>query len=608
MPTNPSIIDLSTLNSSNGFQINGEATSDYSGRSVASAGDVNGDGFDDLIIGANRADPNGDGSGASYVVFSKASGFAADLNLSSLNGSNGFQINGEGADDKSGYSVASAGDVNGDGFDDLIIGAYGADPNGYFSGASYVVFGKASGFAADLNLSSLNGSNGFQINGEAAYDNSGSSVASAGDVNGDGFDDLIIGASGADPNGNSSGASYLVFGKASSFASSLNLSSLNGSNGFQINGEAAGDNSGISVASAGDVNGDGFDDLIIGASGADPNGNDRSGASYVVFGKASGFAADLNLSTLNGSNGFKINGEAAFDYSGFSVASARDVNGDGFDDLIIGAYRADPNGNNYSGASYVVFGKASGFAANLDLSSLNGSTGFKINGEVAGDYSGRSVAAAGDVNGDGFDDLIIGAPGAGSGKGASYVIFGRATASVTRIGDNADNSLFGGDFDDTLNGLDGNDRLFGGDGVDSLNGGIGDDVLRGGNGADTLNGGLGNDALTGGTGADQFVFDTTLNATTNIDTISTLSSIDKIVLDNDIFTALGTAFTVGEFRSISTGTSFVTVDASDNIIYLKSTGQLFYDRDGSGTTHAAIQFADLADNTTLSFSQFLMIE
>ena len=214
----PANINLSSLNGSNGFQINGETAGDYSGYSVSSAGDVNGDGFDDLIIGADGANPHGNDSGASYVVFGKASGFAANLNLSSLNGSNGFQISGEAAGDFSGLSVSSAGDVNGDGFDDLIIGADGANPHGNDSGASYVVFGKASGFAANLNLSSLNGGNGFQISGEAAGDYSGRSVSSAGDINGDGFDDLIIGADGANPHGNNSGAAYVVFGKASGSA------------------------------------------------------------------------------------------------------------------------------------------------------------------------------------------------------------------------------------------------------------------------------------------------------------------------------------------------------------------------------------------------------
>jgi serralysin len=154
----------------------------------------------------------------------------------------------------------------------------------------------------------------------------------------------------------------------------------------------------------------------------------------------------------------------------------------------------------------------------------------------------------------------------------------------------------------------GNDSLAGNSAANRINGNGGNDTLFGRDGDDVLKGGLGNDTMTGGVGADQFIFDTTLNASTNKDTITSLSSIDRIVLDNDIFTALGTSFTTDEFRAINTGTSFASVDATDNIIYLKSTGQLFYDRDGSGTTYARILFADLADNTTLAFGQFLMVE
>ncbi|MDO8346013.1 MAG: hypothetical protein Q7T48_22635, partial [Cellvibrio sp.] len=426
--------DLSTLNGNNGFRLDGVAAHDFSGRSVSNAGDVNGDGFDDLIVGAYGANPNGDSSGSSYVVFGKASGFCATMDLSSLDGSDGFRLDGMTAGDSSGWPVSNAGDVNGDGFDDVIIGAHYAGPNGHSSGSSYVVFGKASGFSATMDLSSLDGSNGFRLDGVTLYDQSGSSVSNAGDVNGDGFDDVIIGADKADPNGNSSGSSYVVFGQASGFSATLDLSSLDGSNGFRLNGEARYDYSGFPVSTAGDVNGDGFDDLIVGAP-VSYSGSNRLSSSYVVFGKASGFSATMELSSLNGSNGFHMNGESAIGWTGASVSDAGDVNGDGFGDLIVGVQRSNSN-DRYSGFSYVVFGKASGFSASLDLSSLDGSNGFRLNGEAALDHSGISVSTAGDVNGDGFDDVIVGAHGAdpnGDYSGSSYVVFGKASGFSATI-------------------------------------------------------------------------------------------------------------------------------------------------------------------------------
>src|SRR5260221_7419868 len=163
----------------------------------------------------------------------------------------------------------------------------------------------------------------------------------------------------------------------SEFAPVLQLSHLHGSNGFWLDGVAVTDSSGFpvgfSVSSAGDVNGDGFDDVIVGSKGADSNGLD-SGSSYVVFGKASGFATEIDLSTLDGTNGFRLDGAAAGDQSGVSVSSVGDVNGDGFADVIVGAPQADPH-HRSSGSSYVVFGKASGFAPAIDLSTLDGTNG-----------------------------------------------------------------------------------------------------------------------------------------------------------------------------------------------------------------------------------------
>ncbi|MBA5778246.1 FG-GAP repeat protein [Stappia sp. F7233] len=349
---------------------------------------------------------------------------------SGINGVNGFVVNGVAGGDESGISVASAGDINGDGFDDIIIGAPG---NG--AGHSYVVFGKAdfSG-SATINAGSL-GSSGFTINGVASADRAGMAVSSAGDVNGDGIADLIIGAN--DANG-AAGRSYVVFGGAGIGAGgTINLSTLNGMNGFVLNGIAAGDESGISVSSAGDVNGDGIDDLIIGANRADPSGRTNAGQSYVVFGDAGiGSTGSINLSSLNGAIGFRLNGGAA-ERSGISVASAGDINGDGIDDLIVGAnFHDDPDRD---GAAYIIFG-GQNFSADFDLTTVNGTNGFRLDG-FNGGRAGRSVSSAGDIDGDGIDDFIIGAPNGGDttfdNNGHAYVVFGGQNFASIAAGDGA---------------------------------------------------------------------------------------------------------------------------------------------------------------------------
>ena len=543
----PANVDLGALSGQDGFRLSAAETRDYAGVSVSAAGDVNGDGFADVIVGASQASPNGNTySGASYVVFGHDGSFAANINLGALSGTDGFRLSGAARSNRSGFSVSNAGDINGDGFGDLIVGTKQTG----VPGASYVVFGHGGGFAADLNLGALNGSNGFRLSGAGARDYSGRSVSAAGDVNGDGFADLIVSSPYADANGADSGASYVVFGHSGAFASDVGLGALDGTTGFKLSGAAADDHSGHSVSNAGDINGDGFADLIVGADRA----NSSSGASYVVFGHGGPFAANLNLGALDGMNGFTLPGQASGDFGGNSVSGAGDVNGDGFDDLIVGAPGADPNGSS-SGASYVVFGHAGAFAATLDLGALDGTNGFKLPGVAGNNLSGYSVSAAGDVNGDGFADVIVGAiraDGNTGQSGASYVVFGRAPDSArTRTGTEVGNEIQGGAFADTLDGAGGNDVLEGRGGGDALNGGAGvrdvasyehagaavtadlaapggntgdgagdtytgieslrgsrfADTLRGDSGNNVIDGGLGADTMAGGAGADVYHVD-----------------------------------------------------------------------------------------------------
>ena len=423
-----------------GFTINGISEGDFLGFSISSAGDINNDGYDDIIIGAPNANNNGlDNVGQSYIIFGKSSGFPTNFDLSTLNGNNGFIVNGITAGDVLGVSVSSAGDINNDGYDDIIIGASGVNSS---TGQTYVIFGKSSGFSASFDVSNLDGTNGFRINGISVGDNLGFNVSSAGDINNDGYDDIIIGAYEAN---SSQGQTYVVFGKASGFNPDLYLFTLDESNGFTIYGINADDGLGYSVASVGDINNDGYDDIIIGAVGA----NSSQGASYVVFGKASGFGSSLDLSTLNGNNGFTINGISGLSNLGYHVSSAGDVNNDGYDDIIIGAYDV----NNITGQNYVIFGKASGFDATLDLSNLDGKNGFTING-ISGQptFFDRNFSKAGDVNNDGYDDIIIGSFNGNNKAGQSYIIFGKAkfAASLDLSNINGKNGFI-------INGINSND-------------------------------------------------------------------------------------------------------------------------------------------------------
>jgi hypothetical protein len=417
-------IDLTNLQPANGFVIRGDVSYDQAGVSVSSAGDVNGDGFDDIIVGAPFGDNAFPMAGEAYVIYGKASGFGT-VDLTALAAGSGFVIQGPAQYSAAGYDVSSAGDINGDGFDDLIVTSRENISGGFYyaydtTPSAYVIFGKANP-AATINLATLSAADGFSVTNTSSYGWSTFSIAAAGDINGDGFGDIILG----DRYGaGDAGEAYVIFGKANGFTN-IDAGNLAPPNGFRIQGDASGDWAGFSVAGVGDVNDDGFDDIVVGAPLGDDGGT-NAGEAYVIFGKTTGFGT-IDLTNLAAAAGFKIQGERSHDVAGYSVSGAGDVNGDGFHDIIISAPFSDDGGLD-TGKAYVIFGRESGFGT-IDLRNLAPSAGFKIQGDTISDTAGFSVSGAGDMNGDGFDDLLVGVPGGDAGgadAGEVYVIFGKA--------------------------------------------------------------------------------------------------------------------------------------------------------------------------------------
>lgn len=424
-------VELGQLNGTNGFAIYGINEDDFSGRGVIGLGDINGDPFDDILIGADKADPEGrEDAGQAYVIFGSDT-FPTSMALSDINGTNGFAINGVDPGDRLGWSVGGGGDINGDGVPDIVLGAFGADPSGVDNaGATYIIFGFGhSNYPHPLDLSVLNGADGFVIEGASPTDESGFSVAIAGDFNDDGKDDLVIGTQFGDPSGREdAGISYLVYGREAGELPPLRLADLDGIDGFAINGITEFDWMGHDVNAAGDVNHDGYADIVIGAFGIDPMGESNGGGAYVVFGRPDNVGPAFELSTLNGLNGFVIAGTQAHDHAGNAVSGVGDINSDSVDDILLGAHWADPAGKEKAGAAYIIYGQKDWTESEIDVSKLDGSTGYVIWGIAENDHLSHDVSGLGDVNGDYKNDLIIGAtlaaPHGTVDAGQSYVIFG----------------------------------------------------------------------------------------------------------------------------------------------------------------------------------------
>jgi len=376
----------------------------FLGNSVAGAGDVNGDGFADVIVGANDYDNGRTDEGAAFIYLGGAGAFntTADALLEANQ-----------ANARLGISVAGADDVNGDGFADVIVGALFYDNGQIDEGAAFVYLGGAGAFNTTADAL-------FESNQAGAY--LGRSVAGAGDVNGDGFADVIVGASLYDNGQTDEGATFVYFGGAGAFKTTpAALLEPNQASAFL----------GFSVAGAGDVNGDGFADVLVGAYGYD-NGQINEGAAFVYFGGAGAFNTAVDAVLESNQAGALM---------GISVASAGDVNGDGFADVVVGAGNYD-NSQVDEGAALVYFGGAGAFNTTVDALLLSNQAGAQL---------GTSVASAGDVNGDGFTDLIVGAYLYNDGQadeGAAFLYFGGAgpfnTAADAVLESDQTNAYLGG--------------------------------------------------------------------------------------------------------------------------------------------------------------------
>lgn len=385
-------VESSSLAENVEYDAEGITTLESVGSSVAGVGDVNADGYDDMVFGAPYTYWTG---GAAYLVLGSRTPSSARLSEADA------IFTGEDTGDYIGHSVAAAGDVDSDGYADFLVAASGYEESSVGGAVALVLGSSAPGSASLTSADAL-------YTGSGADSGVGSSVAGPGDVDGDGFDDTLIGATGTDSPGADSGSAYLILGSRSPRSSALSGADA------VLTGSGSGDYAGVSVAGAGDFDGDGYVDMLVGACGDDAGGLD-AGAAYLILGSSSPRSGSLAAADLS------LTGEAAGGAAGRSTSGVGDVDADGHGDLLVGGY-LDADGGVEAGAAWLVLGGTR--SGTLSLAAADA----KFTGKAAGDSAGYSVSGGQDVDADGYDDMLIGGyrnDDGGADAGAAWLILGQ---------------------------------------------------------------------------------------------------------------------------------------------------------------------------------------
>ena len=432
----------------------GEGADDGAGNAFLGMGDLNGDGYGDVLIGASLEDTSGADAGAAYLVYGPFDAGTGEVSLSDADA----KFIGEDTDYGAGRSLGAPGDVNGDGYDDILVGSHRVDVGGRDQfGAVYLFYGPVSG---EIDL----GDAPVQYQASAAFDRLGYSVAAPGDMDGDGVPDMALGANATDTSGKNTndGSVYFLYGPVTA---DLGAVDIEDEYYARLDAEASEDRLGSELRGAGDVDGDGYQDVLAGVSAYDYDDYPSTGAAYVIYGPVTddGTVSDF-ADRMVGSN--------ELDLAGGSISGAGDVNGDGYDDVLVGARGDDSNGSS-AGAAYLVMGPISADSGTLDL----GDVAIRYVGDETHVELGGGVGGGGDQDGDGNLDILVGAPSddlAGTGAGSVMLYRGPFTAG-TYTASEADAIVTGGELTASAGGVVGFAPNLDGSGLDAVIVGAADD-------------------------------------------------------------------------------------------------------------------------------------